>query len=183
MAKPSMFRDFMKALRKAWKSLLPTVKPVDDSNCGAMPKSSSFYAGVAPPSGLHVFVKFDPSPKSWQVGQFKVAFILSKRLREPKLWALPSAPDDPALFTEGCYYLIHKKVRKHWCGKIWHLENNEASVLEAPWFASSYADPDVVISEAIADVTQELQEALKRIGLETRALPPPASGPKRKKIR
>lgn len=165
MTEPSMFPDFMKALREAWENDLPSVRPGDASNCGEMPKSITFYAGVAPPSGLHVFLNFDQSQKSWQVGQFKIRFVLSKKLGYPEKWALPKKPADPALFTEGCYYLIHGYNGKHWLGKVWHLVNNEASVATAPWFASSYADREVVFREAIADVTQEVMKALHWLGI------------------
>jgi hypothetical protein len=165
MAKPSMFRDFMKALRKAWAKDLPSVRPGDESNCGEMPRSSTFNAGVAPPSGLHVFLHFDHSQKSWQVGQFRIGFVLSKKLGYPEKWALPTTPIDPASFTEGSYYLIHKYNGKHWLGKVWHLVDNQAGVLTAPWFASNYADRELVFREAIADVTQEVTKALDQLGI------------------
>jgi hypothetical protein len=167
VAKASIFDDFLKALREAWKTALPVACPADASMCTGTPKSSIFYVGMAPPSGLHVFVRFNASEKPWQVGQFQIGFLLSKQLEYPWKWAFPKPPEDPSLFTEGFYYLIHEYNGKHWLGKVWHLLDDQASVAEALWFASSYADPAVVFSEAISDVTQEVTKALHRLGIAT----------------
>lgn len=165
MAKPSIQADFLKGLRAAWATALSSVRPVDAATCGAFPKARTFYAGVAPPSGLHVYVQLSFSGKSWQAGQFQVAFVLSKQLGGPEQWALPRVPDDPSGFTEGCYYLIHEFNGKHWLGKVWHLAQTEASANTAPWFASSYGDRAVVFAEAITDVTREVTRALRRVGI------------------
>jgi len=167
MAKSSTKGGFLKALHKAWATALPSVRPVDGSNySGALPKSCTYYAGVAPPSGLHVYVYFQFFAKSWEVGQFQIAFVISKRLDDPEKWVpCSSAPENPALLTEGCYYLIRKYTGKQGRGKVWHLVKNKASVITAPWFASSYDDQEVVFSEAIADVTQEVTQTLRRQGI------------------
>src|SRR5688500_9748937 len=103
MAKRSVFRDFIATLRKRWRDELPYIRPVEAALGPAIPNASTFYAGFSPRLGMHVFVNFQHSSKAWQVGQFTINIILSKREGSPEGWGGPFAPHDGMSFTEGSY--------------------------------------------------------------------------------
>jgi hypothetical protein len=104
MAKRSVFRDFVTAIRKHWQTELPDVRPITDTLGPQLPKASSFYAGVAQPANLHVFVNFQHSPKAWEVGCFTVNFLLvtdPERVRE--ILAPRYKSVDGVRYREGSY--------------------------------------------------------------------------------
>src|SRR5690349_9296701 len=85
MARQSVYREFMAVLRKRWKTEHPFICPLTKAR-GLMPKASTFYAGIAKPSGMHVFLYFQHSSKSWKVGQFTVNVVLAADELNPKSW-------------------------------------------------------------------------------------------------
>jgi hypothetical protein len=103
MAKRSVFRDFITALCKHWRAELPEVRPLGESLGPALPKASTFYAGVAQPLGLHVFGNFQHSPKAWEVGQFIVNVVLSRSEGAPPWPGGSLVPEAGRPFTEGRY--------------------------------------------------------------------------------
>jgi hypothetical protein len=163
MAKRSVFRDFIAALRKRWREELPQVQPIEKTLAPAMPKASSFYAGLSPQLGMHVFVNFQHSSKSWQVGQFTINMILSKREDAPETWGGPFAPDDGVLFTEGSYR-ISSVLGRH-KDKWWHLNQDDPPVITEAWRPTSYDDYETVLTEAAVEVTRDVREALAKLGV------------------
>lgn len=99
--KRSVFRDFISALRKHWRTELPEVRPVKVLLGPMMPKARTFYAGFAPALGMHVFVNFQHSPMAWQVGQLTINMILSRSPGAPESWGSGFPPDDGVSFAEG----------------------------------------------------------------------------------
>ena len=91
MAKHGEFRDFIKTLRKHWRTDLPEVRLLEQSLGPTMPKASTFYAGWAQIVGMHVYVNFQHSSKAWQVGRFTVNVILSRREGVPEGQGGPAA--------------------------------------------------------------------------------------------
>src|SRR5262249_52843279 len=83
MAKSSIYRSFMKALCQHCRSAYPFIRPLTESRGRMMPKASTFYAGVARPSGLHVFLNFQHSAYAWQVGRFTINVVLAEDERNP----------------------------------------------------------------------------------------------------
>lgn len=163
MAKQSVYRDFIAALTKHWRVALPSIHPLDQSFGPAIPKASTFYAGTAQPLGLHVYVNFQHSTNSWQVGQFTINMILSQREGPPGRWAGPFAPDDLASLTEGSYRISGILGRKG--DKWWDLKGDGSPITSATWCATCYDDSDVVLRAAVADVTGDVQAALQRLGV------------------
>ena len=164
MAKRSVFRDFISTLRKYWRTELPEVRPVEESFGPMMPKASTFYAGIAPPLGMHVFVNFQHSSKAWEVGRFTVNVVLSQHQGAPESWGGPFVPDDGASFTEGIYRIsgllgCHKD-------KWWHLnQDSSPPIVTEAWRPASYVDYEVVLSETAIDVTRDVREALTKLGV------------------
>jgi hypothetical protein len=166
VAKRSAFRDFIAALRRDWRSGLPGVLSVRTA-LGAgggmsVPRASTFYAGLSRDLGMHVFVYFQHSTKSWEVGQFTANVILSRHENAPEVW-FRLAPEGGGEFAEGCYRLgpLLGQGDKWWC--LERGGSRDAGV----WRAASYDDPAQVVSEAIADVTRDVRAILGRFRVES----------------
>ena len=161
-AKRSAFRDFIAALSKRWRDELPHVRPIEGALGPAMPKASTFYAGFSARLGMHVFVNLQHSSKAWQVGQFTINMILSKREGAPEGWGGPFAPDDGASFTEGSYRISGVLGRHK--DKWWHLKQDDPPIITEAWRPTSYKDDETVLTEAAADVTRDVRDALAKLG-------------------
>jgi hypothetical protein len=161
-AKRSVFRDFIVALRKRWRDELPHIRPIEAALAPTMPKASTFYAGFSPQLGMHVFVNFQHSSMAWQVGQFTINIILSKREGAPEGWGGPFPPDDGVSFTEGSYR-INGVLGRH-KDKWWHLKQDDPPIITEAWRPTSYDDHETVSREAAAEVTRDVREALAKLG-------------------
>lgn len=192
VAKRSIFRDFIAALRRHWRSVLPSVLPVRvalgysaSGNGMSVPKASTFFAGYSPDLATYVFIMFDHSTKPWEVGRFRTMVILSHRENAPVVWHKPWYPDDGVL-TEGAYdvgLLIGRKIQSWWC-----LRKDGISFTEIEWKPASYDDPTQVIVEAVADVTRNVLAVLEQLKvqiadaeLDTSPEVPPPPKPKKPK--
>jgi hypothetical protein len=162
MPRRSLFRDFLTVLRKRWRVEMPLVPPIDAPLGPSLPKASTYYAGMAPALGLHVFINFQHSPTAWEVGRFTVNLILSKTEGEPDGYGGPFAPGHWETFTAGSY-------RIGWLvggmDKWWHLKDDKPTLVTEEWRPTSYDDPDSVFAEAVDDVTRDVRLALARIGV------------------
>lgn len=180
----SIFRDFITALRRHWKLVLPCVTPVGVSYPAAGPKASTFHAGIVPATGQHVFLHFQHNSQAWNVGQFTVNVMLSKSL--PPIFARTFHQNDWKTLKDGKYRIgllmpstPEGSPKDKWTpenkwsptDKWWHLREDEASVLTKPWYASDYTDKSLVIGEAVADVTNDVCALLDRLGIERRGAP------------
>jgi hypothetical protein len=178
LAKRSVFRDFIAALRRHWRSELPSVSPLQTAigcslsgNGMGVPKASTFYAGVSRSLGLHVFVYFQHSPKSWSVGEFAANIILSKIIDAPEVW-FRWEPDDGGPLTEGCYRVgpLLGKGDKWWC-----LRQTFPTHPEQHWIAASYDNSTQVIADAVVDVTSDVRAVLERLEVLPKVPTPPKS--------
>ena len=162
MAKRSIFRDFVAALRRDWHLHLPGVSPVARALGVGVPKASTFYAGVSRRQNMHVYINFQSSPKAWETGMFTVNVIFFEHDDAPVVWSkLP--PDDGRSFGEGSYRIgPFVGVNDKW----WHLENGTSSITVAAWRPTSYDYPERVITEAVADVTRDIRVVLDRFAVE-----------------
>jgi hypothetical protein len=163
MRKRSVFRDFINSLRKHWATELPALRPIKDALGPTMPKASTFYAGVAHPLEMHVFVNFQHSCKAWQVGQFTINFILSKSEGPPEFWGGPWVPDDGVSFTEGSYRISNMLSRHR--DKWWHLKDDDPPIITEAWRPTSYDDYEAVLAQAAADVTNDVRHVLVKLGM------------------
>lgn len=170
MAKHSIFREFIVELRKDWKTTFPTVRPLDRTFDAMLPKASTFAAGVTPRTGVHAFLHFQHSDKSWRVGSFTINVTLLRQFEPLKCSLVGSAlnADNP---EEGGYRI------GLFCGrrdKWWHLKVIDKSpvfgvIAWKPmgdiWEATAYDDEIQVIHEAIADVNRDVGSVLVKLGL------------------
>ena len=167
MAKRSVFRDFVTAIRKHWQTELPDVRPVTDALGPQMPKASTLYAGVAQPANLHVFVNFQHSPKAWEVGCFTVNFLLVTDPESvPEILAPRYKSIERERYREGSYRIgdllgIHDK----W----WRLKGLDPALLEMDLLLGGSGKNEPFVSEkaAVDDVTRDVRAALKNLGLQT----------------
>jgi hypothetical protein len=166
MTRKSIFRDFIAALRKRWKTEYPFIRSIDEAR-GMLPKASTFYAGVIKDTGIHVFLNFQHSCKSWEVGQFTINVVLSSDEYNPKVgMATCSALD----LGEGSHRIGHLLGPKD---KWWHLKQDDDGILTQTWRPSNYENADEVISEAVDDVTRDVLSAmtLLDVPMEAKILP------------
>ena len=161
MAKASVFRDFMAVLRKKWRAELPFIRPIDKP-LEALPKASTFIAGVAQPSRLLVFLNFQHSNKAWEVGQFTINVVLARTEQSARGWGMDEVPAAGRPFGEGTY-------RIGWivgtADKWWHLKKDRPSGFTLAWRPTSYDDRDTVLREAAEDVTRDVLTVLRRVGV------------------
>jgi hypothetical protein len=153
MAEKSIFQAFIIALKKRWKVEHPSLRPLIEAR-GMLPKTSTFYAGVVRPTGLHVYLYFQPSSKSWEVGRFTINVVLAADKYNPQI--VPAAKTGPSL-GEG-YQRIGLLVGKK--DKWYHLKSYSGPGSSDAWVPSSYADEGVVIAEAVEAVTRDVLTAL-----------------------
>jgi Domain of unknown function (DUF4304) len=162
MATRSVYRDFISAIKKHWRSESPSICPIKESFGPIMPKASTFHAGMSKPSGMHVFFNFQHSSKSWEVGQFTINVILSRGEGPPEGSFGPFPPEGSDPFREGSYRIGLLVGQKD---KWWHLKDDPAPILTQAWRPSSYDDQPTVISEAVVSVDREIRAVLRRFGM------------------
>ena len=162
MAKPSIFRDFIAALKKQWEFEFPSIRQINQPLGPLLPKASSFYSGVAHPSGWHIFLYFQHSSKAWQVGQFTVNVVFSRHEGAPGHPVTNYLMEGSTTFEEGCYRIGPLLGRKD---KWWHLKDDEALSVTEAWRPSSYGNYANVIAEAIIDVSRDVRAVLHKLGV------------------
>ena len=165
MAERSAFRDFIRELKKDWRVTFPSVRPLEERLSPSMPKASTFYAGIARPLGMHIFLNFQHSSKPWEVGEFTINVIPSKRKGPPEGFGWLRAPKGAELY-EGSHR-IGRLVGG--TDKWWHLKRYRRPIGTEVWRPSSYDDYDAVLREAVADVTHDVGAVLRRLGFAEEA--------------
>jgi len=158
MAEKSVFREFMAALKKRWKVEVPFIRPISET-LGQLPKASTFYAGTSLRSGQHVFLYFQHSSKAWQVGQFTINVVLAIDAKNPQMAIGNRSGSD---FQDGYYrigFLVGKK------DKWWHLKADDDPILTQAWRPSGYENLEIVLSEAVDDVTRDVLASLHLLGV------------------
>lgn len=154
MAEKSIFREFIATLRKRWKNEHPSICPLTEA-CGRLPKASTFYAGVSRFSRQHVYLYFQHSSKAWNVGRFTINVVLSLDEQNPEM----GLPDEPAShFGDGSHRIGHLIGTQD---KWWHLKENGDPIISEAWRPSSYEKVDIILSEAVEDVTKDVLSALR----------------------
>ena len=151
------FPKFVDELAAVWGRQWSIMR-LETAHGPAMPKASTFYAGSKNSLGKHIFLKLQHNPKSWKAGSFTVDVIVSERHGMPAVWRLPKH-DDFERGVAGSYRLgslLHGKD-KWWCLRPIEWE------FSLSWRPSSYEDPALVRREAIADVTNDVEQLLQRI--------------------
>ncbi len=180
MAKRSVFRKFIKELKREWRSTFPSIRPLETRLHEFLPKASTFHTGQAQPSGLQVFLAFQHSPKAWEVDRFTINVVLSERMGAPEDWNGSGALGDIPM-SEGSYrigFLVGKT------DKWWHLSDEKSFWIDesgddwsldlpfpddvAPrsgWEPASYDDSEAVIREAVADVSRDVGVVLCKLNI------------------
>jgi Domain of unknown function (DUF4304) len=167
MSKPSVFRDFIAALKKEWRSDFPAIRQIKEPLGPLMPKASTFYAGVARRTGWHIFLNFQHSSKAWQAGQFTVNVVFSRQEGAPEHPGTNFLKPGSASFEDGAYRIGPLLGRKD---KWWHLKDDDALEVTEAWRPSSYDQYGNVISEAIKDVSRDEQAVLRKLGVTETAV-------------
>lgn len=179
-----LFPRFITALKRAWARGLPNISPVDRTYSALMPKASTFLVqidelseGVAP----YLFLRFQPSPKAWRVGEFTINVIASRQRGAPR-----RDVRKPSAFFRGeeGYFRIGGLVHGH--DKWWALapardelpgsmptfvrvvsstgetttRRTETPRAIVTWRPSTYANEEAVFAETIADVTADVHALL-----------------------
>src|SRR2546423_195442 len=90
MAKSSVFRRFITALKRHWRTELPHVTPLSERR-GSLPKSSSFDAGVVQATGQHVYLEFQTSWK--EAGYFTINLVVVDKGRQVSTMTVGSPKD------------------------------------------------------------------------------------------
>jgi len=155
MEKKSLFREFIASLGKRWKAEHPSIRPLVEAR-GGLPKASTFYAGMINGSGKHVYLNFQHSSKSWEVGRFTINIVLSSDELNPDLYSQGEWTGSD--FKDGSYRIGHLIGKKD---KWWHLKPDDDPVLADAWRPTSYAKPESVIFEAVDNVTSDVLHTLK----------------------
>jgi len=135
----------------------PSIRQVEEARNG-LPKASTYYAGMSRYSGQHVYFNFQHSCKAWEVGSFTINVVLSLVKDSPQM----KHPDQPAShFGDGYHRIGHLIGTKD---KWWHLKQDQDDILSPKfiesWRPSSYENEDLVIDEAVSDVTRDVLSAM-----------------------
>jgi hypothetical protein len=166
MAKRSVFRDFVTAIRKHWQTELPEVRPIPDSLGPQLPKASTFYAGVSTTTKLHVFINLQHSPKPWEVGRFTVNLILLGQPVAREMICHQFAPEDCSNFVEGSYRIGDLLSSED---KWWRLKEMDPEIQKELLIPRGFKGFGPVVSqvEAVEDVTRDVRHALTKLGVRT----------------
>jgi hypothetical protein len=186
MAKSSVFGRFMTALKHHWRGALPHVKPLSEvkripERRGSLAKSSSFDAGIIPETGQRVYLHFQTTWK--EAGYFTINLVVVDHGRQISTMTVGSSQD--LLLGRRLRHGAHRisnflRLGRH--DKWWHLcEVSDSSfgdeehrqfmrdltmrLREGNWTAANYDDEDMVIDAAVADVTRDVETALKSVGV------------------
>jgi hypothetical protein len=155
--KKSIFSEFIAVLRKRWKEKLPFVRPLTEVR-GLLPKASSFYAGKTTDSGWHVYLNFQHSNKAWEVGRFTINVVLSADEYNPKRSMAMTRLGEG---SNRIGFLVGSK------DKWWHLKKDDDPILTLAWRPSNYENKDLVISEAVYDVTRDVISVLILLNIQS----------------
>jgi hypothetical protein len=183
-----LYSSFLASLRESWKTSLPKAIPmslsgVSDlmslSGVSDLPRSATFHLeleAVGERVAPQVFLAFQASVRPWSAGHFTANVIVACPCDEPGRKARnPARLEDFDRGREGRYRL-GKLV--HGTDKWWQLapyqESTRATLpglsrprLHKPppwieWVPSSFAEPVLVIAEAVDDVTADVQRLWTR---------------------
>jgi hypothetical protein len=150
----SIFREFIATLRRSWKKGYPSFRPLTESR-GGLPKASSFYAGTSRRSNKYVYLNFQHNSKSWWVGRFTINVVLS------------SDEYNPMLGGEGSNRIGHLiGIKDKW----WHLKQDDDPIITEAWRPSTYDNRDMILSEAVEDVTHDVLCAMKLLDVPVEGL-------------
>lgn len=173
MAKRSVYRDFLCVLKEQWRTAIPTIRPLEGSFGRSLPRASTFYVGVAKPSGLHVFLNFQHSSYASQAGQFTLNVVLSREEAPPGVQGGPFPPDDGVSLGEGSYRVGRLLGGRK--DKWWHLRDDRPPIVTEAWRPTSYAETDGVLREAVADVSRDVRAVLQKVGVAFTEVGSPAA--------
>ena len=162
-AKTSTFRRFMTALKRHWQSALPGVRPVAEK-VGYLSRGLTFDAGEIAQFEQQVYLEFQNG--RYEPGHFTINVIVADKGREP---TASMVRDKPGEKRANGGRRIGDFVGDQRTDKWWHLceisiDDTRANLRRGHWSATSYANEDEVIAAAVADVTQDVEVALKALG-------------------
>jgi len=168
----SVFRDFITALSKHWRTAMPGVTRLSRPR-GSLPMSSTFDAGIIPSTGQRVYLWFQHNQKV--PGEFTINIILVSKGQQARHWAFSDEPRDGQTQGDGpCRISRFLPNVRH--DKWWHLKQDksyedycrrngyEFKLPEDYWRPVSYDDPEEVIRSAVLDVSQDVASALGQLG-------------------
>jgi hypothetical protein len=154
----SVFARFVAALRRAWLTRFPYIRPAPASAPG-LPKSSTFLVGPIPGLTRQLLINIQQSSKAWEVGQLTCNLVIAETPESP-----PQAlrwQDDWAARQEGRYRIGGVLYGKD---KWWHLTDSQPSPLVISWTRGSFEDQEQVIREALEDLSGDVSRVLDGLG-------------------
>lgn len=163
MQVPTMgiYHDFMKALKRHWKTTLPAVRPVTKA-CGSLPKSRSFYAGRTPNGTLHVYLHFQTHKNVG--GRFTIDVILTRDEHSPFHYHRPGEQHVLGDLIDGPNR-IGELLQTPYGDKWWVLCRNELMTSFGSqdrfetnpnyWQPQDWDDATRTIQDAVADGVQD----------------------------
>ena len=151
----SVFQEFVKAVRKDWKTRFPWIQPVSIAYNPAMPKANTFYVGNANRFNRHVFLNIQHSSKSSTVGAFTVNVAISSQMGAPTRWVGLSLEPDPEGFHRIGSLLYDDD--KWWCLRPTH------GPFPKVWRPVSYGDSQAVIAEAVKDLSHDVSLLFEKL--------------------
>jgi hypothetical protein len=171
MPKPNVYREFMKALKRHWKTVLPNVKPLTEPH-GSLPMASTFYVGRAKES-VHVFLHFQTHSNFG--GLFTINVILETEDSDP----CPVRFQDRAKLIDDFLQgpnRIGRFLQTRRGDKWWQLCRDEGKEILGQklgqslfnkdwWYPKDYEDIPAVVQDAVADVTFSVHITLTQLGL------------------
>ncbi|MFZ6781314.1 hypothetical protein ACO0LD_31140 [Undibacterium sp. Ji83W] len=158
MAEKKIYAKFIAAFWMVARGKYPFIKKLDKPFCPAIPKSSSFYLGLHHKLEKHILINFQPSNKSWQVGEFTINIHISEKF-EPTSNFHPKGGEFER-FADGFYrYPSVINRDKWWCLNCTSLDSSLQSLIDY-WRPSSYEVEDIIIQEAVQDVCLTLENGL-----------------------
>ena len=131
--------------------------------------ASTFYAGIAKASGFHIYLSFQHSSKAWEVGRFTLNVILANDAERPNSSGIADRAKDNSSFAEGPHrigFIVGSR------DKWWHLKDDGTPIGSIAWRPSNYSDFDVVVREAVEDVSRDVVVALGVLNVAARARRP-----------
>jgi hypothetical protein len=169
MLKPNVYREFMKALKRHWRAVLPNVKPLTEPH-GSLPMASTFYAGRSKDS-VHVFLHFQTHSNFG--GLFTINVILETDSSPPiRLHDREKLIGD---FLQGPNrigrFLQTRRGDKWWllcrdeCKEILSQKLGQSLFNEDWWYPKDYEEIPAVVRDAVADVTFSVHLTLTQLGL------------------
>ena len=154
-----VFPAFVRFLAKQWARRWTGAAPIASARGRWLRKSNTFDLGTTNPFDVQVLAHLQPSSKPWGGGDFTVDIVLTTPLESDPSLQSPSLAE----FDRGALGSYRLGLLSYGRDKWWSLvQNDSPHMLE--WKASSYGSREAVFSEAVEDLTKDIERVSERLG-------------------